>query len=101
MRKLLALLALGVLFMIPATSTSADCGVCGDLTGDGQVNISDVVAYVDWIYTWPNPITPTCPSGGDVNCDNGATSTDLDIIVDWMFNGGPAPCDPVAFPACN
>ncbi|MCK5126536.1 MAG: hypothetical protein KAR42_09790 [candidate division Zixibacteria bacterium] len=105
MKIILSILLLGVLFLVPATSTSADCGLCGDLTGDGEINILDVTAFVQWYYSWPEVITPNCPASADMNCDGAVRvgthpASDLQILIDYMFNSGPAPCDPVAFPDC-
>jgi len=101
MKKLLFVMA-GVALMLTGTGTArADCGLCGDLTGDGYVNIVDVTAFVEW-YT--NFVTPQCPCAADVNCDNAVRVTfnvsgdpeidDLEYIMNYIFSGGPAPCDP-------
>ncbi|MEZ5359134.1 MAG: hypothetical protein R3F48_09925 [Candidatus Zixiibacteriota bacterium] len=102
MRKVVCLLALGALFLFP-TIASAECGLCGDLTGDGNINMLDITAFIDWYYGQGNPL-PNCPDDADVNCDNavtvGGSNSDLGIIIDYLYHYGPAPCDPVAFPAC-
>ncbi|MEZ5359133.1 MAG: hypothetical protein R3F48_09920 [Candidatus Zixiibacteriota bacterium] len=98
MRKVVFTFIMGALFLLPTVS-SADCGMCGDLTGDGEINISDLVAFVDWYYDSNHP-TPNCPGDADLNCDNAVIRQDIDIMVNYMFYDGPAPCDPVAFPAC-
>ncbi|MEZ5357942.1 MAG: hypothetical protein R3F48_03865 [Candidatus Zixiibacteriota bacterium] len=100
MRKLVLMFCLGLILCLSATSLNADCGVCGDLTGDGNVDISDVTAFVNWYYRWPDPITPNCEQGADMNCDNSVQLWELDYLVDYLFNFGPAPCDPVEWPAC-
>ncbi|MEZ5357941.1 MAG: hypothetical protein R3F48_03860 [Candidatus Zixiibacteriota bacterium] len=102
MRKLVFTLCFGFLLFIPTVAVQADCGVCGDLTGDGFVDIDDIVAFVNWYYPTPPamPETPECPLGGDVNCDSGVQSWELQYLFDYIFNGGPAPCDPEEWPAC-
>ncbi len=104
MKKLMFLIAGMALVFVATTGTaSADCGLCGDLTGDGAVNILDVAAFVDWYYHYPNGATPACPDAADVNCDGavrincydpGYECDDLQYLINYLFKGGPAPCDP-------
>ncbi len=98
MRKLLLTLCFGLLLCAPTTSLSADCGLCGDINGDGSVDIGDVTAYIIWLQP-PFPF-PDCPADGDVNCDNSRSGKDLDILIDYLFENGPAPCDTDEWPAC-
>lgn len=103
MRKFLILMAgIAVIFMFAPATASAECGLCGDLNGDGQVDIIDMVAFIDW-FTYPDPIVPACPLAADVNCDGKINvnyadpynpNWDLGYFIQWMFMGGPAPCDP-------
>ncbi len=95
MKKLLVLLAGTALIFIAATgSASAECDLCGDVNGDGFVDIDDVVALINWMFPpeWP-PVTPECPNAGDVNCDTGVTTADIDYLMDYIFSSGPPPCD--------
>ncbi len=90
MKKLAILLAACMMVIVGFGSTSAtDCSVCGDLTGDGNVDISDLAAYVDWFYSLE---TPNSPASADIDgkCYGGRLS-DLDYMVAYLFEGGPAP----------
>jgi hypothetical protein len=62
----------------------------GDLTGDGQVDVGDVVYLVSYLYKdgpAPNP-----PDIGDVNCDGATNLGDVVHLVNYLYHGGPPPC---------
>jgi hypothetical protein len=62
----------------------------GDLTGDGQVDIGDVVYLINYLYRSgpaPNP-----PDIGDVNCDGTTDLGDVVYLVSYLYHGGPPPC---------
>jgi hypothetical protein len=69
-------------------------GVCGDINGDGSLDIADLTAFVHCYYE--NIYDPVCLTYnwacGDVNNDGGTTTVDLQILVDYMFNGGSIDC---------
>jgi hypothetical protein len=80
------------------------CVVRGNVDHDagGNVDISDLVFLVDYMFTEGPP--PLCPEGANVDgscCgDDGlpGTADDIDIsdlvyLVDYMFTGGPPPPD--------
>ncbi len=63
--------------------------VCGDFNGDGDVNILDITAYIDWKYKGgaaPNPL-----ARGDVNNDGAENVLDIVHLIDYKFKSGPAP----------
>ena len=62
----------------------------GDLTGDGQVDIGDVIFLVNYLYRSgpaPNP-----PDIGDVNCDGTTDLGDIVYLVNYLYQNGPPPC---------
>jgi len=75
-----------------ATITAAPCPVLmGDVNVSGEVNSSDLIYYVNYIFkSGPEP-QPRRESG-DVNCTGGLTGGDIIYLVNYMFKGGPAPC---------
>lgn len=84
------------------TIAACNCAHHGDLTGNGVIDILDVLALQNWIYNGsPVPVKdPLCPhvDRGDVNCSGYDDTVDLVYLIDYVFSGGDAPCDPCA---CN
>ena len=69
---------------------SCDCGVWGDVSGDGAINPVDVVKMVNFVYkgndTRVQP--PNCPrQAGDVNCDNAVNPVDVVRYVNYVYKG--------------
>lgn len=63
----------------------------GDVTGDGKVNLGDIIGMVNAIFKIMNP--PPVQMG-DVNCDNKVNLGDIVYMVNFIFKGGSAPCNP-------
>jgi len=62
----------------------------GELTGDGMIDVFDVIASIDIIFSGaPLPDPPELP---DVNCDDVADVFDVIYLIDYAFGGGPIPC---------
>jgi len=61
----------------------------GDVTGDGQVNLTDVTVLVNWLFL-QGP-EPSNPEAGDVNDSGAINLTDLTLIVNYLFFGQPLP----------
>jgi hypothetical protein len=66
--------------------------LCGDASGDGQVNIADAVYLVSWIFKG-GPQPPSLKAA-DENCDGTNSVVDIAYLVAWIVRGGPAPCCP-------
>ena len=76
-RKVVVLFA-SALFLAP---TSARAGVAGDVTGDGEVDVSDIQCTV---LTNLNPTPPGClgsADAADLNCDGSVDIVDVQLIV--------------------
>ena len=74
------------LFMI---STGAP-QMSGDCTGDGDINISDAIFIINYIFDGgpaPDPMAM-----GDVNCDGDVNITDAVYLINYIFAGGDPPC---------
>jgi hypothetical protein len=77
------------------------CTSHGDIIGDdGFIDILDIVGLIDCIFVSADPLTvdPQCPhvNRGDVTCDGINNVQDIVHLIDFVFRGGAAPCDPCA-----
>ena len=88
-KTLTALIIWGMMLLLP-TASSFGQGVCGDVTGDSLVNVSDMVYLIDWIGRGGPPPPDTVAANMDL-C-NSADIGDLAYLIDWIFRGGPPPC---------
>jgi hypothetical protein len=63
---------------------------CGDCLGDGNVDVSDFIYLIHYLFLQGPAPDPLCIA--DVNC-NGLTNTgDLVFLLNFYFRFGPAPC---------
>ena len=63
----------------------------GDFNYDANLNIADLVAFVEYSFaSGPGPAPEW--RVGDVNCDHLVNIADIVYMVDYMFNNGPIPC---------
>jgi len=65
--------------------------LCGDGNHDGQVNISDAVWIINYVFVGGNPPNPL--DSGDANCDGTVNISDAVWIINYVFVGGNIPCD--------
>jgi hypothetical protein len=64
---------------------------CGNVNGDGNVGIGDVVYLINYVFSGgpePHPI-----ENADVNCDDKINLVDIIFMVNYVFRSGYAPCD--------
>ena len=64
--------------------------ICGDANRSGDVDISDAVFLISYIFAGgpaPNPLI-----AGDTNCDLAVDISDAVFLISYIFAGGPAPC---------
>jgi hypothetical protein len=84
---------------IPAASNSTNdiayaCDyTCGDANSDGNVNVSDAVYIINYVFVGGNPPFPL--AAGDPNGDRSCNVSDAVFIINYIFIGGS---DPVACP---
>jgi hypothetical protein len=64
----------------------------GDATGDGVVNVADVVHVVNFLYRGGAPPIPM--GAGDANCDGIVNVADVVYLVNYLYRGGDPPCCP-------
>jgi len=76
-----------------ANYCNADCiGRCGDTNEDGEVNVSDAVWLLNFIFTSGFAPSPTYACG-DANGDEFVDVSDAVYIINYVFTGGSAPGD--------
>ncbi len=66
------------------------CGILGDSNGDKQVNVSDVVYLINYLFKG-GPAPVPAPIVGDANCDGKVTVSDVIYLINYLFKGGPPP----------
>ncbi len=62
----------------------------GDVTGDGEINIADVVFISNYLYK--SGPAPAPLMWGDVNCDDKIDLGDLVYLINYLYKGGLVPC---------
>jgi hypothetical protein len=65
--------------------------VCGDATGEGAVDIDDVVFLIAYIFSGGPPPDPL--ESGNADCMSGVDIDDVVWLIAYIFSGGNAPCD--------
>jgi subtilisin family serine protease len=65
--------------------------MCGDANGDENVNISDAVYIINYVFIGGSPPDPL--EAGDCNCDGTCNISDAVWIINYIFIGGNDPCD--------
>jgi Peptidase family M1 domain/Peptidase M1 N-terminal domain/Dockerin type I domain len=63
----------------------------GDCNNDGEVNVSDAVWIVNYVFVGGAPPSPL--EAGDTNCDSEVNVSDAVHIINYVFVGGPQPCN--------
>jgi len=74
----------------PGFITVEDCLQKGDFDKSGQVDISDLVFFVN--YSFNGGIAPDPIDIADVDCSGTIDISDLVYLVNYMFLEGPEPC---------
>ena len=82
---------------LPPVEASGASFVRGDANADGDVDISDAVTIL--IYLFSTIITPPCPDACDTNDVEGINLTDAVYLLDFLFRAeGTAPPPPYPEP---
>ncbi len=77
--------------LIGALDIGCDDYICGNANGDNDVNISDAVWIINYVFVSGNPPDPL--ESGDANCDGDVNVSDAVWIINYVFVGGNDPCD--------
>jgi len=87
MKKIALLLAVAVIAFTGSAVYATCTGVCGDINGDGQVDIGDLTVFI-YCYNI-DPFDPVCLtynwSCADFNGDGSVNLADRDILIDHLF----------------
>ena len=66
--------------------------LCGDVNGDGQINVSDLTALVGWMFPPPGIEDPIYRQAADLDASGLPPNiSDVTYLVAYLFGGGPAP----------
>jgi len=63
----------------------------GDATGDGSIDIADVIYLINYLYVHgpsPDPLLT-----GDLNCDGTSDIGDVIYLINYLFKQGSSPCN--------
>ena len=66
-----------------------ECGTCGDCSGDGNLDIADVVCLVNYLYQ--NGQAPEPFLTGDANGNGMIEIGDIIHVINYLFKSGPPP----------
>ncbi|UCD64411.1 MAG: hypothetical protein JSW34_02970, partial [Candidatus Zixiibacteriota bacterium] len=66
------------------------CMIMGDISHSGQVDVLDIIFFVDWLWKPGSPDIP-CPEEADCTGDEEINALDLICFVDWFFHGIGSP----------
>ncbi len=63
---------------------------CGDANNSGEVNISDVVFLISYVFAGGNAPAPMV--AGDADCNGSVNISDAVYLIAYIFSGGLMPC---------
>jgi hypothetical protein len=69
--------------------TSIGLSERGDATGDGVINVADVMYMINYLYRSGPP--PISFEAGDANCDGDHGILDIVFLINYLYKGGPPP----------
>jgi serine protease AprX len=62
----------------------------GDVNGDGEIDISDIIFLVDYLYKDDRAPSPLYL--GDANCDDAVNVSDIVYLINYLYRNGAEPC---------
>jgi hypothetical protein len=63
---------------------------CGDCTGEGDIDLADVICLIGYLYKEGPPPDPLCQ--GDTNGDGSRDVGDVVLLINYLFRSSFAPC---------
>ncbi|MFQ5453030.1 MAG: hypothetical protein ACE5D6_02440 [Candidatus Zixiibacteriota bacterium] len=84
---------------VSVTPCSCCTGITGNVdgSGDNQIDIADIVYFIDYSFNLPPGPAPPCMEEADVNGDSVIDIEDIVYLIDYAFNLPSGP-EPVACP---
>ncbi|MCK4385117.1 MAG: dockerin type I repeat-containing protein [candidate division Zixibacteria bacterium] len=74
----------------PATAVTTVCiWQRGDANGDGDINVTDIVYLINYLFNETSPPDPLWL--GDANCDGKVDVVDIVYLINYLFGEGPPP----------
>ncbi|MCJ7457675.1 MAG: right-handed parallel beta-helix repeat-containing protein [candidate division Zixibacteria bacterium] len=77
-----------------AEGCTHSCLLCGDVIQDSNINVTDVVYLVNYLFKGgPAPLCPPSPylDCADANGDETVSVADVIYLINYLFKGGPRP----------
>ena len=71
------------------TSFQCTSWLYGDPNADGEINLSDAVYIVNYVFKGGPPPDPQ--ASGDADCDGAVNLGDAIFLINYIFRGGPVP----------
>jgi len=75
---------------LPFVDSMEVASMIGDVTGDGAINLADVLFLINYLYK--GGPAPDPPEKGDVNSDDEIDIEDVLYLINYLYQGGPPPC---------
>jgi aminopeptidase YwaD len=69
---------------------SCESFVCGDVDGNSEVNVSDAVSLIDYVFA--DGSEPDTQAEADVDCNGKVNVTDAVYLIAFIFGNGIEPC---------
>ena len=77
---------------LPTTITVVQGMPTGDVNGNDEINATDIVALVNYLFKG-GPPPAVCEACGDVDCSGTVAASDLIALINFVFKGGGTPCN--------
>jgi hypothetical protein len=65
--------------------------VCGDVTGEGDINLLDILFLIDYVYGVPPGPAPDPLASADINSDLNINLLDILGLIDYIYSVPPGP----------
>jgi len=95
-RKPIAICTILILTLISMAGAIPVGAVCGDIDGNGNINIQDIGYLIRYVYKAGPP--PPNPQDADIDGSGAVNILDITRLLNFLYRGGPQPtCAPPPF----